>query len=330
MKILDNLKQGKKGYIFPMILFATLSVGFFILTLTRLQTSNKARFSHLNEYRSAFNIASSVLVEVLAEVQEKQWTQRTFKDGPVGRTADLFGGTYNLLVEDFDKDKFLFDAKIRVLLANKYYLFYWRLQYVPDLLDFTKLVVPIYFGQFPNVTGNMDDFDDAEVQVAKDLQKRNENKDKAVEVAKEMDSKPTVGDSLKVVGIDGNDVKDSGGTRPAKVDPQVPPDTTVVTPVDEVITTAMENVPGSGDGFVAFNPPQPGTSQVLPGEFLRARNAPWGSIVAKYGSGASLTIIGEQADWFVILISGSRAFVHQNYVSIPGRPASRIPPTPPN
>lgn len=324
-----QIETNKRGYIFPMILLATLSVGMFILTLSRMQISNKTHFAHLNEYQRAFNIASSVLVEVLAELQEKQWNQRSFKDGPVGKTTDLFGGTYNLLTQDADPDKYLFDAKIRVLYAGKYYLFYWRLQYVPDLLDFTRLVIPIYFGQFPNLTGTMDDFNQAEVQVNKDLQKRKENLDKATDVAREIDKQPTVGDSIKVVGIDSDGVKGAAETRPSRVDPVPAPDSTAIMPVDEVVTMAINNIPGS-DGFIAFNPPQPGSVQVLPGEFLRARDEPWGNIVIKYPPGSNLSIIGEQEDWFVIVVSGARAFVHQNYVSIPGRPASRIPPIPPS
>ena len=122
-----NLSAGsvvcRRAYIFPMILLATLSVGLFVVTLTQLQSSTKARFAHLNDYQRAFNIAYSALVEELGNIQIRQWSNRTFATGPVAYTRDLFGGRYNLLIEDYDTDENLFNTKIRVITLTDTFFF---------------------------------------------------------------------------------------------------------------------------------------------------------------------------------------------------------------
>lgn len=204
----------RRAYIFPVILLATLSVGLFIVTLTQLQSSTKARFSHLNSYQRAFNIAYSALVEELGNIQVEQWSNRKFVAGPVAYTKDLFGGRYNLLIEDYDVDKNLFNTKIRVRYADRYFLFYWRLKYVPDLLDFSKFTIPVYYGEFPNVTGSMNDFDGTDAQVDTELARRAANREKAIKIGKNMDTQPTLQDALGVVGINNPDVKDMQQSRP--------------------------------------------------------------------------------------------------------------------
>ena len=104
----------KRGYIFPMILFASLAVGLFILTLTQFQTSNRMKYRPLNDYQAAFNIGYSALVEVLADIQSRQWSNRSFKNAPQNRNAALFGGTYNLQVEDHASGEYVFNVKVRV------------------------------------------------------------------------------------------------------------------------------------------------------------------------------------------------------------------------
>lgn len=217
LKLRASSKGCRRAYIFPMVLLATLSVGLFIVTLTQLQSSTKTRFAHLNDYQRAFNIAYSALVEELGNIQVNQWSNRTFVAGPVAYTRDLFGGRYNLLIEDYDVDKNLFNTKIRVHYADRYFLFYWRLKYVPDLLDFSKFTIPVYYGEFPNITGTMSDFDGTDAQVDTDLARRAINREKAIETGEDMDAQPTLQDALGVVGINNPDVKNAGQSRPEAV-----------------------------------------------------------------------------------------------------------------
>ncbi len=233
------MKKKISGYIFPMILMATLAVGFFIVTMTQLQRSTKAQFSHLNEYQRAFSIAYSALVEILASVQEKQWSNRTFKNAPVAWTKDLYEGQYNLMAEDYDPAKYLFNVKIRVKYASKYYMFYWRMKYIPELLDFTTLVIPLYFAQFP-ATNIPADFTDPDSKVDADLQKREENREKAITIAKKVIEQPTVERALETLGVPDGNLPTGLPPRPQPQPLVIPANAVLVKPIDKIV----EETPG--------------------------------------------------------------------------------------
>lgn len=201
------------GFVFPLILFASLAVGLFILTLTQYQSANRVKFQHLNDYQGAFNIAWSALVEVLADIQAKQWSNRSFKSGPKDKSASLFGGSYNLRVADHDVAQYLFNVKVRVSFKNKNHLFYWRMKYNPNLLDFTNLFIPVCYEDMldkPGVTPG-----DIDAAVDDMLEKREENSEKAEEIAKTVKSAPTLKEALEKIGINPGKVKDADKPRPA-------------------------------------------------------------------------------------------------------------------
>lgn len=171
-----------KGYIFPLILMATLSIGLFVVTIGQLQVSHKKQFNHLNQYQHCFNIAYSALVEQLSDIKKVKWINRKFKGKPFGFSSDLYGGSYNLLVEDHATNEFEFNVKVRVVYQDKPNLFYWRLKYEPSLLDFNTLVIPIYFGHFPDSTSSSI-MEDLNKIVDEALKLRGENDSKARELA---------------------------------------------------------------------------------------------------------------------------------------------------
>ncbi|MDN5280306.1 MAG: hypothetical protein PWR01_4271 [Clostridiales bacterium] len=215
----ESSTRGKNGYVFPMILFATLAVGLFIATLTQFQASTRLKYQHLNSYQTAFNIAYSALVEVLADIQSRQWSNRIFKGAAKSSSAGLFGGTYDLWVEDYDTSKYLFNVKVRVNYRNKNHLFYWRMKYNPNLLDFTNLFVPIYFGEFDEEKSDPVDLDDLDKIVDEKLKRQEENQDKAREIVRKIKPAPTIEDALKVIGIDKDNIK--GGDTERVPEPQI-------------------------------------------------------------------------------------------------------------
>lgn len=204
---------GKSGYIFPMILFASLAVGLFIITLTQFQSSNRMKYRHLNDYQAAFNIGYSALVEVLADIQSRQWSNRTFKTGPQNTNADLFGGTYNLRVEDHATSEYVFNVKVRVKYKEKSHLFYWRMIYNPNLLDFTRLFVPAFYKDFQD-PADIADPDSIDGKVDEIIKQREENRPKVTEIADTLKPAETVKEALKVVGIEAGDVKKADDPRP--------------------------------------------------------------------------------------------------------------------
>jgi outer membrane protein OmpA-like peptidoglycan-associated protein len=234
-------KRQSGGYIFPAILMATLSVGLFIVTLTQMQSATKAQFAHLNNYQRGFNIAYSALIEVLAEVQTRQWSNRAFKDDPVAYTRSLYGGTYSLLVEDHDPDKYIFNTKIRVKYDKQVYLFYWRLKYIPDLLDFARFTIPVYYGEFPPDTGEMSDFDSIDSIVDADLERKKANRDKAMEVGRAIEANDTIDDALEEIDLSPPGVMDGDKSRPPKEELEIDSD---LIPSEDIISLVDEIEPG--------------------------------------------------------------------------------------
>ena len=45
------MQKNSTGYVFPLILLATLSISFFIITLVQLQSSHHNQLQHLNSYQ---------------------------------------------------------------------------------------------------------------------------------------------------------------------------------------------------------------------------------------------------------------------------------------
>ena len=242
------VRQVRRGYVFPLILFATLAVAIFIITMTQFQSANRVKFQHLNDYQSAFNIAYSALVEVLADIQSKQWSNRSFKAGPNDKSADLFGGKFNLRVEDHDANSYLFNVKVRVSYKNKNHLFYWRLKYNPNLLDFTNFVIPVFYEDMQNPSGDIDDI------VDKILEKRQENREKALEIADSLKPANTIEEALKKIGVNPGDVNGADTPRPADPGVTIPPtDVTtkdikeLVENIDPKVTFAIKNFYFGGD-----------------------------------------------------------------------------------
>lgn len=108
----------------------------------------------------------------------------------------------------------MFNVKVRVTYKEKAHLFYWRMQYNPDLLDFTSLFVPAYFGE----SGDQADIanpDSIDAKVDEIILQRKENRPKVVEIAEALKPADTIKKALKVVGIEADDVKHAEQPRPA-------------------------------------------------------------------------------------------------------------------
>lgn len=228
-------KFNKRAYIFPVILIVTLSIGAFFVVVTQMQMSNKSRFVHLNDYQRAFNIAYSSMVTALADLMKVQWSNRSFALAPAVTNASLYGGKYNLLIEDQDTDEKTFNVKIRVDYNEKIYLYYWRLRYVPDLLDFTSFTIPQYFAQLDGTT--LDDLNAADLIIENDLKKRDENQDKAFELAKRIDSAQDTKSILDLFGIPSEETLDADQTRPPDVPLEVETDDLPAEDLVEIVET---------------------------------------------------------------------------------------------
>lgn len=69
----------------------------------------------------------------------------------------------------------------------------------------------------------------------------------------------------------------------------------------------------------------PGIGTVEVNTTLNVRTGAWGKIIGSLRNGDKVDVLGKQGDWYKISYDGSTAFVHANYVSMPGRPAGKTP-----
>ena len=59
------------------------------------------------------------------------------------------------------------------------------------------------------------------------------------------------------------------------------------------------------------------------GATLRVRAWPWGQIIGGFRNGDKVTVLGTSGDFYRIEFRGKTAYVHRNYVSLPGKPAGK-------
>ena len=79
------------------------------------------------------------------------------------------------------------------------------------------------------------------------------------------------------------------------------------------------------DGKKAENSkfPVKGTTEV---SSLRLRSWPWGKVIGMFPAGTSIEVIGEEGEFYKVRVDGQEGYMHKNYVSIPGAPASGVEP----
>lgn len=324
----------KKGYVFPLILLATISIAFFTITLAQLQSSHRDQLLHLNTYQQALNVAYSVNVDVLGELREKQWANRFFKNNPVIRTGqELFGVAYEMCVEDYNPADYTFNVKIRTTIGNKKNLFYWRQRYIPNMLDFTRMTFPVFFGEYPPELFDAARKSEIDKLVDDTLQNAINNKDKAKEIAELISRQSTAGDALDQLaalptGKNFADIENSSVARPAAVNPPTEASSVKKTKPSDIIAEIKSLIDQLDT--ITYNPPKPGKCMTN-NEYLMLRDAPWGNIITKIPPQTTgLQVIGLQGDFFELIYNGTTGYSHINWISIPGHTPSCIePPRPP-
>lgn len=55
---------------------------------------------------------------------------------------------------------------------------------------------------------------------------------------------------------------------------------------------------------------------------LRLRSWPWGDVMSTFATGAAVKVIGESGEFYLVEVDGRQGYMHKNYVSVSGAPAS--------
>ncbi|MEW6708990.1 MAG: hypothetical protein AB1403_04140 [Candidatus Riflebacteria bacterium] len=325
----QNIKQ---GYVFPLILLATISIAFFVLTLFQLESSHRDQLMHLNAYQHSLNVAYSVCVEQLAKLKEKQWDSRFFKDKPfIEVNKKLFNSTYDVCVEDYNPASFTFNIKIRTTSAGKSNLFYWRHRYIPNMLDFTRLTIPIFFDDLESELFEPARKSEVDAIVDKKLENFAKNKDKAEQINKEIISSGNPTDALdKIAAVPpGKAGKIMGGNSLRPDNSQIATKPSTAEKVDlETIVNSLDTVVENVDQ-IKF--PTRGIVSYDSGLKLHIRTEPWGEIIAQIPPGASgFLVSGMRGDFFEVTYNGVTGYSHMNFIEVPGHtPSNEDPYIPP-
>ena len=324
------MKNNKRGYVFPLILLATLSIGFFIVTLIQLQTSHRDQLKHLNTYQHSLNVAYSVYIDLLAELKEKQWDKRFFKGKPVIRAnKNLFGSIYDSCIEDYCPASFTFNIKVRTTTAGKKHMFYWRLKYVPNMLDFTNFVIPIIFEEFSEDLFDQAKKSTVDAQIDNLIKAFKAKQSIANAISERLRKKSSVKDILLDLGAAQSsevpliETPDKPRVIPNKI--ALAESTQKKNEVAKIVNELEELI----DDVDKLKYPASG-KVITNGGSLHFRDGAWGNIIGFFVTGTSLNVLSLQGDWFEVNSGGTIGFVHKNFVSTPGHiPSVQQPPIPP-
>ena len=195
------MSHRRHGFLLPLALFAAVSFGFFLFTIFQLSRNYRNQVHHTNKRQLCFQIAYSAYSKTLGRIHDQPWSQRFFKNGPQqSNNVDLFGGTYDLYVEDAPGQDHQADIYVRSTFAGLRQLYFWRIEVRDDLLDLSGRIKTSLFTCPPvdaYPTGGASSFG----SVVNDLlQKRKNNAPKSEQLAGRLATVKDVRDAASIIG----------------------------------------------------------------------------------------------------------------------------------
>ncbi|HOI91179.1 MAG TPA: glucosaminidase domain-containing protein [Candidatus Rifleibacterium sp.] len=82
----------------------------------------------------------------------------------------------------------------------------------------------------------------------------------------------------------------------------------------------------TGDKSTKVDDKFPVAGTIEAGSRLRLRSWPWGVVLGLFEPGSSVTVTGVSGEFYQVEINGQKGYMHKNYISIPGAPASQAEP----
>ena len=89
----------------------------------------------------------------------------------------------------------------------------------------------------------------------------------------------------------------------------------------DVVEKEKETV--NKDGEITYSPALTGTVQVG-NSSLNVRLGVWGTIVGSLFTGNTVTITGQNGDWYIINLGGQKRYIHSDYVYVANKPKSTV------
>lgn len=82
----------------------------------------------------------------------------------------------------------------------------------------------------------------------------------------------------------------------------------------------------TGNKDVKLDKQFPVTGTIEANTRLRLRSWPWGVVLGLFEPGKTMQVTGVSGEFYQVVIDGQKGYMHKNYISIPGAPASGVEP----
>lgn len=136
----------KSGFVYLLVLLAAIAVTFFASTMLNLNQNFRQQVVHLAYRDISFECAYSVLSGIMARVYKSGWNNRFFHPKPFQAFAlPVNMGTYDYYVEDSPGKDHQMDVYIQINLSGRTQLYFWRVKFHDELLDFSNHFSTIHY-----------------------------------------------------------------------------------------------------------------------------------------------------------------------------------------
>ncbi len=141
-------KRAQAGFVLPLVILGLISLFLLVTVLSNMSSEYSNQVAHGDEVNRCRLIAESAYSIVLAKVRERPWGQRFFSPRFEEFGTQLYGGEYDLYIEDTPGKSNQADVYVRATFRRTKRLLFWRFVFEDTVLDAVGKMYPLLFTSF--------------------------------------------------------------------------------------------------------------------------------------------------------------------------------------
>lgn len=213
-------KKCAGGFVYLLVIAAALAAAIFAITISSLNQGFRNQVQHVALRDLSFELAYSVMSDVMARVYAKPWAERFFASAPhLANNKSLYGHKYDLMVENSPGQNMQFDVYVRTRILDTNRMYFWRVHYNDNLLDVSDAFTSIYYAGDEKADLSPANTGEIAKKVEKILQNRAKNLEKAVQLTSVLSG---VNNTRDIASILGAPDPDFSAVPPGNFNPQSP------------------------------------------------------------------------------------------------------------
>lgn len=213
-------KKCAGGFVYLLVIAAVLAAAIFAITISSLNQGFRNQVQHVALRDLSFELAYSVMSDVMARVYAKPWAERFFASAPhLANNKSLYGHKYDLMVENSPGQNMQFDVYVRTRILDTNRMYFWRVHYNDNLLDVSDAFTSIYYAGDEKADLSPANTGEIAKKVEKILQNRAKNLEKAVQLSSVLSG---VNNTRDIASILGAPDPDFSAVPPGNFNPQSP------------------------------------------------------------------------------------------------------------